>query len=353
VKLSSTAPLLVRADAGPAIGTGHLIRCLALGQAWRDRGGAVVFATATRSERLLSLLDQERFEIQSVPAPHPDPGDAEHTIRAIGDHHPAWIAVDGYAFDEAYYAKLKTKSNLSMAVDDTAHLSRYDMDLVLNPNAHATLLTYATPPGTRLLLGPQFVLLRKEFRATRRGAKQIPDRAERLFVSLGGADPWNATSKVVNALGHLTSGDLVASIVVGPLNPFQAALEQLVAGDPRLTLVQTPAEVASLMKSSDLAIVSGGTTVWELAFMGTPALVLESGPQERLLVRGLEKIHLFRGIGSATETSERSIEASIEAAVQDRAWRSTMSERGRRLVDGKGSERAVSEMIATKVSPDA
>ena len=45
--------LVIRADANGSVGTGHLMRCLALGQVWRDHGGQV----ATGKDRLLAHLD--------------------------------------------------------------------------------------------------------------------------------------------------------------------------------------------------------------------------------------------------------------------------------------------------------
>ena len=43
--------LLIRADANSAMGTGHVMRCIALGQAWQDIGGAVQFGLASLSGR--------------------------------------------------------------------------------------------------------------------------------------------------------------------------------------------------------------------------------------------------------------------------------------------------------------
>ena len=41
--------LLIRADAGEQMGTGHIMRTLALAQAWQDTGGGVRYAMAAPS----------------------------------------------------------------------------------------------------------------------------------------------------------------------------------------------------------------------------------------------------------------------------------------------------------------
>ena len=57
--------LLIRADADSQIGTGHVMRMIALGQAWHTRVGRVVFVTDA-PDALAERLTQEQFETVRV-----------------------------------------------------------------------------------------------------------------------------------------------------------------------------------------------------------------------------------------------------------------------------------------------
>jgi spore coat polysaccharide biosynthesis predicted glycosyltransferase SpsG len=67
--------LLIRADASTEIGTGHLMRCLALAQAWHAEGGRVTFLSRCDSPALRRRVREEGARFIPLPAAHPDPTD--------------------------------------------------------------------------------------------------------------------------------------------------------------------------------------------------------------------------------------------------------------------------------------
>lgn len=344
--------LIIRADASTRMGTGHLMRCLALAQAWKDTGGKVTFITACHSEHLLQRLQEEGFDIHLLGRPYPDPSDWDLTKDILASHPNTWVVLDGYHFDEAYQQQVKETGYKLMVIDDMAHLKHYYADIVLNQNLHAEQLHYSCEPYTRLLLSTHYVLLRREFLDWRGWKREIPEVARRVLVTLGGGDPDNHTLKVIQALQKIAMPDLEAIVVIGVSNPHAGVLEQTVKQSCiPIRLVQNAKNMPELIAWADVAVSAAGTTIWELLFFGTPSLVLISAGNQRYVAEQIGSEGIGESLGSVETLSVDTLAETIARLLRGHVLRAQMSKRGKKLVDGDGVARIISEIHREVLPP--
>ena len=220
--------LLIRADASTAIGTGHVMRCIALAEAWNDAGGKTVFATAQNTESIRKRVANESCEILAVPFAKGSEDDLQHTIALGQKQNCEWVVVDGYQFGADYQNGLKAVGLKVLFLDDYGHSKHYSADLVLNQNLSASGALYSNRESqTRLLLGPRYALLRREFNAWRDWERTIFPNCRRVLVTMGGSDERNVTATVIKALSAI--GDLEATVLVGGSNPHLHELQDIAA----------------------------------------------------------------------------------------------------------------------------
>ncbi len=323
------------------------MRCLALGQAWRDRGGEVAVLGSGGNEALRRRIETGGIRFTSFDYAHPDPGDLPATlselekVRAASGRCP-WLVLDGYNFDAGYQASIRAAGHRLLAIDDLAHLPHYHASLVLNQNLNSERLAYQYDPDTLLLLGPDFVLLRREFLAWRGWRRSIGDRATRVLVTLGGSDPDNATLKVIHSLKLVKVKGFKAIVLVGAGNP---RLEELRLAASRsggkIRLLHNASNMPGLMAWADIAVGAGGTTGWEMAFMGLPSLMLVLAGNQNIVAGGLAGAGAAVNLGPADRLDASNLAGLIAELSQAQSRRREMSENGQRLVDGLGARRVV------------
>jgi UDP-2,4-diacetamido-2,4,6-trideoxy-beta-L-altropyranose hydrolase len=337
--------LLIRVDASTEIGTGHLMRCLALAQAWKDAGNKVAFITNCQSEGLLQRLRGEEFSLYALAGSHPDPKDWNYTKEVLASYPNAWVVLDNYYFDETYQQRVKESGHRLLVIDDMAHLKHYYADIVLNQNLHAEQLHYSCEPYTRLLLGTRYVLLRREFLAWRGWKREIPEIARHLLVTLGGSDSENHTLKVIQALQKVDVTGLEATVVIGAGNLHTDELEAAVRqSQVPIQLVRDARNMPELMSWADVAISSAGSTVWELLFLGTPTLALILADNQRQIAEEVERQGVARNLGRAENLSVQSLAKQLVLMANDSNLRRKISKNARQLVDGQGAQRVVASI---------
>jgi len=327
--------MVFRADANPKIGAGHFIRCLALAQAWKDKGNEAVFITSCQNEGLLQRLRDEKFGIHSVSLPGPE--DLPKTPKILDAYPNAWVVLDGYLFDEAYSQRIKQTGHHLLIIDDMAHLKHYYADIVVNQNLGAETLHYATEPYTQLLLGTPYIMLRREFLVMKDCECKIPATAKRLLVTLGGSDPENYTLKVIQALKQAHMPGLEITVVVGASSPHADMLNTAIK--PPLRLVNNAGNMPELMAQADMAVIAAGTTVWELAFMGCPTISYASNSVHEAIIKALARQNVLQYQGYMDKMEPDALVSAVQELAADRDKRRAFCQAGRNLVDGKGAER--------------
>ena len=347
--------LIIRADATHAMGTGHLMRCLALAQGWREtHEGRVTFITLCKSLGLLRRVVEAGFEVKTLKASYPDDGDLESTLASLKAKSPdTWLVLDGYHFDSNYQRRIKEAGHLLLVIDDLNHLGHYYADIVVNQNIYARSLEYSCEPYTQLLLGTEYALLRQEFTSQVRVQHAIAPVARKILVTLGGSDPCNQTMKVLRALLSLDMPGLEAKVVVGSSNPRLDELRETAesAGSSiAISIITDAPDMASLMAWADVAVTGAGSTCWELAFMGLPALLIVLADNQTGIAEGLEEAGTAVNLGWHYELNESDISRQLALLLRDSSRRSDMSEKGRRIVDGQGSQR-VSSTLSRQDTP--
>jgi UDP-2,4-diacetamido-2,4,6-trideoxy-beta-L-altropyranose hydrolase len=328
--------LWIRSDANAEMGTGHVMRCLALGQAWCDAGGEVTFSTACSNSALLARLRQDGFEVL--------PRQDAETWPASKDG-AAWLVLDGYHFGAEHQLCARQAGYKVLVIDDMAGLPHYWADVVLNQNFGAERRNYQHEIYTRLLLGCSYALLRRDFLPWRSWRRNIPVVARKVLVTLGGSDPSNASLAVLNALKDIPIADLELFVLAGAANEHSDALRAFVEASPiQATYRKDSADMPTLLAWADFAVLAGGTTVWEAASMGLPMAVVITADNQKVVAEGASEAGCAWNTGLYSGALQRDFTATLWQLLESQQMREAMSHRGRRLVDAGGAARVTAAL---------
>ncbi len=285
--------VIFRADASFQIGTGHIMRCLTLADELREKGVEVFFICRLLPGNLCGFVEQKGYPVHRLPYPGQPTDSVTHHTQLLGVNWQAdaeetktilkkdaggidWLVVDHYALDIRWETQLRPYTKKIMVIDDLADRP-HDCDLLLDQNLYENMETRYQPliPGHCLaLLGPEYVLLRPEFKEVRRNLRQRDGTVKRILIFFGGSDPTNETAKALKAIQIINCPEVVVDVVVGSTNIYKEEIQQLCSARPNTCFYCQVENMAELMAVTDLVIGAGGTATWERCFLGLPSMTL-------------------------------------------------------------------------------
>ena len=141
-----------------------------------------------------------------------------------------------------------------MIIDDIAN-RKHDCDILLDQNYSGNHNRYnGLVPGPCIkLLGPEYALLRPQFRNARESLRERDGEVKKILVFMGGADPTNETVKVLRALKMLNRQDIAIDVVIGAPNPFKKEIENIAQKMPGTVCHFNVSNMAELMSSADIS----------------------------------------------------------------------------------------------------
>lgn len=335
--------ILFRVDGSKVMGMGHVYRSLAIAEALREGSRAEIsFLMSADHAEGIATISKSGYPVRVFRA-----GGLDSILDSIRDFAPSVVINDLPLVEETYLRSLgrlgAVTINLVDTLDDLERVSRDAQFVISVMNEDRE-----TPEG--FYGGPAFAILRRHFQGRERSFRETPAK---ILLSFGGADPQALTVKVARALAPLAREVEIVS-VAGPAFPHTAVFEALQRTlGANLPLVKgVDVQIADLMLDADLVLCSGGMSVYEIAALGTPGVVLAQNAREDRRMREFSRFGTIEYLGLGVDVEEAAILDTVRRILTDAARRRDMSDRGRRLVDGYGAARAAS-IVLEQVQADA
>ncbi|MFF4410202.1 PseG/SpsG family protein [Streptomyces sp. NPDC001404] len=337
--------LALRADATPAIGTGHVMRCIAIAQEAAARGMRPVLLGTCSVPWLNELLAD--VPLTRVEAPE----DAEDFRARLRDLAPAAVVVDAYHLPAAHYRAAATVAPVIAAYDGELRHAR--ADVLYDQNIGADRLA---PPsaGGLLLRGPEFAVLRDDIRALRPAdpVRRVLSRSAtppHVLLVLGGTDARGAAKDLTRIL--LAQ---IPSLHLSVVTDDSAGVRALPAGPgQRVEVIAPTPALPQAMAAADLVVSAAGTTTIELCCLGVPAALVQVVDNQQAVYEGAVAHGCAEGLGTldATLAHPDAMAHRVRRLLTEPTRRAQLALHAWQTVDGRGRQRIL-DAVAAVARPD-
>lgn len=340
--------VVFRLDAGPVIGSGHIMRCLAIAGELPGMGEEALFVVSDEeSAALVSRCGGRAWVIGGDPLSLSQ-SDGARLGAVCRELEASSVLVDTYAASDAFFAALTDsapRGTIVSHIDDcftfsegrTATPRDRGVDLVVNYGFAFREEDYrdASVRGARVLVGPRYAPVRAGFS----GGFEVREQVERVMVTSGSTNPGGSLERMV--AGIRGSGIVCRVLVVVGR---QASFDESCLEGCTSEVYHDVSDMAELMRGSDVVVSAAGTTLYELACVGVPTIALPIVENQLPNAEGFSRLRLgpaMTRLGwSASDVS------TLLPPLADVMARHDRSNRLSSVVDGKGA-RYIAQALCT------
>ena len=343
-QLKKKLTVFIRADGNSQIGTGHIMRCLAIAGQLHRLGIEAVFVTADRQASHLIIergylnvvLDSDWKNMEA---------ETDSFMALLPPKSTNVVLVDSYFVTKAYFEQI-SRSGRIFYIDDL-NKETYPVAGLINYNIYGPKEDYSgyVIRNTKLLLGPSYAPLRDEFSDN---SQHVYRGVKKILVTSGGTDEYNFIGNFLEAVFH--SEDLNKReyyCILGIFNKNTKSLLKKYGSFPNIHLLQNVNNMSFYMKMCDMAVTAGGTTIYEICASGLPSVLYTLADNQLQIARTFADQGIIPWAGDIRENMSLCIQ-NIEDLIEQYSDRSLWEQKSAQLhsiVDGKGAYRVAKELI--------
>ncbi len=333
--------IFIRADGGESIGLGHIMRTLVLANEFRRIGNEVIYLCGNnnRFKSGISRIKEDGFRVISL-----NENNIEDGIIQIQQNINADLLItDSYVVNEAYFDRLKPHFKITGYIDDV-NKCKMNVDFIINQNVNARNLNYSktTNEDTKLFLGPNYCMLREEFREHCNDHIYIEEASD-ILLTLGGMDDKFNTLMILKEVTKLNKN---IHVVIG--NAFKEELiidlEDISSKNKNIILYKNP-EMSSVMSKCQLAISACGSTLYELCAMRIPTMGIILADNQKGTAECMKDKGLLLDVIYVKNIDGYDFQDNIEIFSKDIKLLSNIIERQKKIIDANGVKNLVNSII--------
>lgn len=251
---------------------------------------------------------------------------------------------------ERYFSLLQNAGPKTVVIDD---FDKVDVPVAAQivPYFGAEKIDYRRFADTRYMLGADYFICGPEQAARGSRERPIAETVRKIFISLGGSDPTGLTVDAIDALEALALTDTTIKVAVGACfsNDLKSTLARMAKDSTPAVELCATADVPNLLLWADLAITAIGLTRYEAALAGTPSICLTRDDLKKYNNDPFIQAGTSKHLSIPDDTHQDYLAKGINDILGDYTQRRDMSTTGRRLIDGRGAERIISELKKTNL----
>ncbi len=328
-----------RVDASNSVGTGHLMEVLVIIESLKKRINFKPFVIThndiftSRKLKGIGLKD-----IEYISGELSDKEEAVKIVSILKKRGCDRLVVDLRRKAEIFYKYLAKGLKYTFIILDDEEVGRVAGKTVANFSITQDPCFYKKMKntGTNFLIGPAYFPMNSRLKYIK--PVQFNKKVRRIFLNQGGSDPYGLVIKILKALEELHIPQEVRVVIGGAFkarhNRMLGRLKGSFKGRYKFYFDLSQKDLYRVLKGVDFAVSAPGNTLYELAYLGIPTVIVSHHKRHDVVARAFEKRGVAVNAGIGTRLTIAQISKKIIRYLDDHVARRAMSAKAKKMMAG-------------------